>query len=91
MKMFIFVLAVVMMLGLAIPANAVDCSGNACNDVTFEFTNGCYKIKNHSDKRVRVVMGPYSFTLQRGQTHTLVGLDGRCTPSYGGSTTANYL
>ena len=71
-------------------AAAPPCSGNACNDVVFSFQNGCYVIKNHGTRRVKITMGPFSFTLQREESHTLIGLDGRCATAYVGSNSANY-
>lgn len=64
--------------------------GNACNDVLFEFKDGCYHTTNLGSRRVHVTRGPYSFDLQRTQTHIL-HIGGRCVQSYVGQNTANYI
>lgn len=69
---------------------AAECSGDACDDVSFEFKNGCYLTTNVGMRRIKVTRGPYSFTLQRGETHILFGFGNVCVTGYFGSNTANY-
>ena len=72
------------------PAHA-DVGGEAARDVTIIF-DGCYRITNHnSNRRVHVVMGPYSFNLQVGETKTLIGFGNQCVTSYMGGDSASYI
>ncbi|WP_213779935.1 hypothetical protein [Caballeronia sp. dw_276] len=87
MKILLFSLFIPMLLSVQF-AFAAECSGNACDDIVFEFVNNCYQARNMGTRRVRVVMGPYSFVLQRGQTMK-IGIN-NCVQSYFGSNTANY-
>jgi hypothetical protein len=70
-------------------ASAFDCSGNACNDVVFSYINNCYNIKNIGQKRIKVQMGGWSFTLQAGETRILTA-GNYCVHSYVGDNKANY-
>jgi hypothetical protein len=92
MRIYVFAITLALQIvGFNAAHAATSCSGNACNDVTFEFKDGCYHITNHGTKRVKVAMGNVGFTLQRGETTTLTGMDGKtCMQGYIGDTTANY-
>ena len=65
------------------------CKGNACNDVRFQF-DGCFNTKNLGDKRIKVKLGPWSFMLQRGETHVLK-INNQCVTSFMGGVFANYV
>ncbi len=67
----------------------VECSGNACNDVVFSFNNGCYVVKNLGTRRVKITMGRFSFTLQRGESKT-PAFGTHCLKSFFGGATANH-
>ena len=68
------------------------CRGEACDDVSFVFSGGCYRITNNGSRRVRVHMGNISFGLERGQTHTLVNpfAQNACLQAFRGSVRAIY-
>lgn len=69
------------------------CKGNACNEVSFKFSGGCYRVTNHSNRRVDVRMGATTLRLKPGETQKLINLLDkykRCLPAYIGKTTANY-
>jgi hypothetical protein len=70
-------------------AEAFKCTGNACNDVLFSFTNGCYTAHNHGARNIHVTMGQFGFDLQPTETHTLK-IGTTCIGSYLGGETANY-
>lgn len=72
------------------PANAMGCSGTACKDVVFSFHDGCYAVTNVGAKRVKVTIDIFSLTLERGESHALVGLDNHCVAAFQGIPTANY-
>lgn len=70
-----------------------NCEGNACDEVSFKFSGGCYRVTNHSNRRVSVRMGATTLRLKPGETQKLINyLDKykRCLPAYVGKTTANY-
>ena len=73
------------------------CRGNACEDVSFIF-DGCYRIKNYSSKRVKVHMGQFSFSLERGETKVLISplahlsnLKDKCVKGFVGNVTARFI
>jgi len=74
---------------LVADAGAGSCTGNACNDVVFSFEGGCYITTNHGTSRVKVRQGPYSFVLQRGESHKLL-VGGQCVTGYVGDDSAYY-
>ena len=72
------------------PVLAVKCEGNACDDVTVHFNNGCYVAKNYSTKRIKVKLGNVSKVLQRNETHKFI-IAGKCFNVFKGRAKANYV
>lgn len=82
-------IAAVSLACVAVSAGAFECTGTACNDVVFRWDGNCYQTTNLGTQRIKVTQGPYTFTLQRGETHTLQ-IGSTCLHSYIGDNSANY-
>lgn len=72
------------------PALAASCSGDACDDISITYENGCYKVTNWGGRRVQVWFGMYGKELQRGEEWWL-HIGGQCIQMVVGETTANYV
>ncbi len=67
------------------------CKGNACDQVDVYWDGGCFKIQNHSDRTVKVSLGPVTYTVRRGTTITATNpFGGQCLQSYVGGEKAVY-
>jgi hypothetical protein len=71
-------------------ANSFQCTGNACDDILFQFVDNCYVTTNHGPKRVKVTLGPWSYLQQAMESHKWLGFNGSCFTVYPGTETANY-
>lgn len=74
---------------IAADAFATECTGNACSDVFFGWENDCYTTENLSNRRIRVLRGPYEFLLQAKERHVL-RVNNQCVDSYFGGNQAFY-
>lgn len=68
------------------------CQGDACQDVSFIFSGGCYRITNHGSRRVWVSMGNISFGLERGEARLLTNpfAPNICLTAFRGGVSAVY-
>jgi len=88
MKIILFFLLLVP--SLQIFAGDWGCTGNACNEVEFKFSNGCHQSTNLSSRKIKVVRGPWSKVLQPGETASVIAF-GSCLKTYIGDDTAVYV